>query len=52
MNYDIKDIKLAEEGRFRMQWAAREMPVLNLLEERMGKKPAAGAACASARACT
>ncbi|MCB0230636.1 MAG: adenosylhomocysteinase [Anaerolineae bacterium] len=37
MNYDIKDIKLAEEGRFRMQWAAREMPVLNLLEERMGK---------------
>ena len=37
MNYDIKDIKLAEEGRFRMQWAAREMPVLNLLEERMAK---------------
>ena len=37
MNYDIRDIKLAEEGRFRMQWAAREMPVLNLLEERMGK---------------
>ncbi|MEZ4767614.1 MAG: adenosylhomocysteinase [Caldilineales bacterium] len=35
MNYDIKDIKLAEEGRFRMQWAAREMPVLDLLEKRM-----------------
>ncbi len=34
MNYDIKDIKLAEEGRFRMQWAAREMPVLKTLEER------------------
>ena len=35
MDYDIKDIKLAEQGRFRMQWAAREMPVLNILEERM-----------------
>ncbi len=37
MNYDIKDIKLAEQGRFRMQWAAREMPVLNLLEERFAQ---------------
>jgi adenosylhomocysteinase len=35
VDYDIKDIKLAEQGRFRMQWAAREMPVLNILEERM-----------------
>ena len=34
MNYDIKDLSLAEQGRFRMQWAAREMTVLNLLEER------------------
>ena len=33
-NYDIKDINLAEKGRYRMQWAAREMPVLDLLEER------------------
>lgn len=32
--YDIADINLAERGRFRMQWAAREMPVLDLLEER------------------
>ena len=37
MNYDIKDLSLAEQGRFRMQWAAREMPVLNLLEERFAK---------------
>ncbi|MCB0205918.1 MAG: adenosylhomocysteinase [Caldilineae bacterium] len=37
MNYDIKNIKLAEEGRFRMQWAAREMPVLDLLEKRMAE---------------
>lgn len=34
LNYDIKDINLAEKGRFRMQWAAREMPVLDLLEAR------------------
>ena len=33
-NHDIADIKLAERGRFRMQWAAKEMPVLDLLEER------------------
>lgn len=33
-NYDIKDIKLADRGRFRMEWAAKEMPVLRLLEER------------------
>jgi adenosylhomocysteinase len=32
--YDIADIKLAERGRFRMQWAAREMPVLDLIEQR------------------
>jgi adenosylhomocysteinase len=37
VNYDIKDLSLAEQGRFRMQWAAREMPVLNLLEERFAK---------------
>lgn len=34
INYDIADISLAERGRFRMQWAGREMPVLDLLEER------------------
>jgi len=38
VNYDIKDLSLAEQGRFRMQWAAREMPVLNLIEERFAKE--------------
>ncbi|MBW7884593.1 MAG: adenosylhomocysteinase [Caldilineaceae bacterium] len=38
MTYDIADIKLAERGRFRMQWAAKEMPVLDLLEERFKKE--------------
>ena len=28
MNYDIKDISLAERGRQRIAWAARHMPVL------------------------
>ncbi len=32
--YDIKDVNLAERGRFRMQWAAKEMPVLDLIESR------------------
>ena len=27
-NFDVKDTKLAEGGRLRMEWAEREMPVL------------------------
>jgi adenosylhomocysteinase len=37
-SYDVADLKLAEKGRFRMQWAAKEMPVLDLLEERFKKE--------------
>ena len=48
-NYDIADITLAEHGRFRMQWAAREMPVLDLLEERyLRERPFAGVRMAAA----
>lgn len=36
--YDIADINLADQGRFRMEWAAKEMPVLDLLEERFRKE--------------
>jgi adenosylhomocysteinase len=36
--YDIADIRLADKGRFRMEWAAKEMPVLKLLEERFSKE--------------
>ena len=32
--YDIADINLADQGRFRMEFAAKEMPVLDLLEKR------------------
>ena len=38
MTYDIADINLAEKGRFRMRWAAKEMPVLDLIEERFKKE--------------
>jgi adenosylhomocysteinase len=42
-NYDIKDIKLAEGGRRRMDWAEREMPVLRSIRERFKKeKPLKG----------
>jgi adenosylhomocysteinase len=37
-NYDIKDGKLAEGGRLRIEWAEREMPVLRLIRERFAKE--------------
>lgn len=41
--YDVKDLKLAEQGRKRMDWAEQEMPVLRLIGERFAKeRPLAG----------
>ncbi len=37
-NFDIKDTTLAEGGRLRMEWAAREMPVLAMIAERFKKE--------------
>lgn len=37
-NYDVKDLKLAEGGRRRIDWAEREMPVLRLIRERFAKE--------------
>jgi len=37
-NYDIKDPKLADGGRLRIEWAEREMPVLRLIRERFAKE--------------
>ena len=37
-NYDVKDPKLAEGGRLRIEWAEREMPVLRLIRERFAKE--------------
>ncbi|MEI8308980.1 MAG: adenosylhomocysteinase [Chloroflexales bacterium] len=43
VNYDIKDLGLAEQGRKRMDWAEKEMPVLRLIKERFEKeRPLAG----------
>ncbi len=43
MHYDIKDINLAPEGKQRIEWADREMPVLRLIRERFEKeKPLEG----------
>ena len=40
MKYDIKDINLAEQGRKKAEWAAKEMPVLKLIKERfLEEKP-------------
>lgn len=36
--YDVKDLSLANKGRLRIEWAAKEMPVLALLRERFAKE--------------
>ena len=49
VKHDIKDIKLANKGKLRIEWAAKEMPVLKSITERFRKeKPLKGvrlAAC-------
>jgi adenosylhomocysteinase len=41
--YDVKDLSLAQDGRERIEWAAREMPVLGLIKRRFEKeKPFTG----------
>lgn len=43
VDYDVKDLALAEEGNRRIEWAAREMPVIRLIRERFAKeRPLAG----------
>jgi adenosylhomocysteinase len=43
IKYDIKDITLAVKGKQRIEWAGREMPVLQQIKERFAKeKPFAG----------
>ena len=38
MKYDVKDIKLAKEGKLRIEWANQSMPVLNRIKERFAKE--------------
>jgi adenosylhomocysteinase len=49
MDYDVKDLNLADKGRLRVEWAMREMPVLASISERFAQeKPLTGvrlAAC-------
>src|SRR6185295_10559465 len=43
LEYDVKDISLAEQGKKRIEWAEREMPVLRLIRERFQiEKPLEG----------
>lgn len=48
--YEVKDLGLAADGKKRIEWAEREMPVLRLIRERFAtERPLAGvrlAACA------
>ncbi len=49
MEYDVKDLNLAQQGKLRIEWANQSMPVLNSIRERFAKeKPLKGtrvAAC-------
>ncbi|MBI3911903.1 MAG: adenosylhomocysteinase, partial [Armatimonadetes bacterium] len=49
VNYDVKDLSLAEHGRRRIEWAALDMAVLRSIRDRFAReKPLAGirmAAC-------
>ena len=43
IKHDIKDVKLAQKGKLRTEWAAQEMPVLKSIAERFRKeKPLKG----------
>jgi len=43
MNYDIKDIKLSEEGRLNVEWAKKSMPVVETTRKRFEReKPLKG----------
>ncbi|UCF18427.1 MAG: adenosylhomocysteinase [Gemmatimonadota bacterium] len=43
IDHDIRDIRLADQGRLRVEWAERAMPVLRLIRERFaGERPLAG----------
>ena len=38
VKYDIKDINLAEQGKKNIEWAMKDMPVLNKIKERFKKE--------------
>jgi adenosylhomocysteinase len=38
MDYDIQDLRLAEKGQLRIEWAEQNMPVLRLIKKRFRKE--------------
>jgi adenosylhomocysteinase len=40
MEYHVKDLNLADQGRLRVEWAMREMPVLKSVTERFAREQA------------
>ena len=43
MDFDVKDLKLSRQGKLKMEWAARSMPVLERIKLRFAKeKPLKG----------
>ncbi len=38
MDFDVKDLALAEKGKLKMEWAARDMPVLGSIKEKFAKE--------------
>jgi adenosylhomocysteinase len=38
MDYDVKDLNLAPQGRMRVEWAEESMPVLRLVRKRFAKE--------------
>lgn len=48
MDYDVKDLALAKEGKLRIEWAEQQMPVLRQIRERFKKeKPLKGVTVAA-----
>ncbi len=38
IQYDVKNLGLADAGRDAIEWADRQMPVLSLIRERFGRE--------------
>ncbi len=38
MKYDVADVSLARQGELRIEWSARNMPVLDLIKKRFAKE--------------
>lgn len=47
MDYDIANIGLAKKGKLRIEWAARNMPVLQIIRDRFSKEKPLKSTCIS-----